>query len=168
VTLSADDPAGIADRLHSAAIHLLRRLRRTDADAGLTGPQASALSVLAFGGPAKLTDLAAAEQVRAPTMSRLVSDLERLGLVERRASPQDRRAAVIAATEHGRALLEDARAARLGALTASVARRTPQERALLARAVALLAEIAADRSAPSVSALRADPPPPQAGEDPKP
>ncbi len=151
MTLSADDPAAIADRLHSAAIHLLRRLRRTDADAGLTGPQASALSVLVFGGPAKLTDLAAAEQVRAPTMSRLVSDLEVLGLVERRAAAGDRRAVLVAATDRGRALLDEARAARLGALTASVAQRTPEERALLATAAVLLAQIAAEkpRSPPS-------------------
>jgi DNA-binding MarR family transcriptional regulator len=144
VKSTSDDPAAIADRLHSAAIHLLRRLRRTDSDGGLTAPQASALSVLVFGGPAKLTQLAAAEQVRAPTMSRLVSDLERLGLVERRGSPEDGRAVLITATARGRTLLDEARAARLGQLTASVARRTPQEQALLARAAALLAEIAAE------------------------
>jgi DNA-binding MarR family transcriptional regulator len=138
------DAAAIADRLHSAAIHLLRALRRTDADAGLTGPQSSALSVLIFGGPAKLTDLAATEQVRAPTMSRLVSDLEAQGLVERRPSPEDRRAVLIAATGRGRELLDKARAARLGRLTAQVARLSPEERAVLARAAGLLARIATE------------------------
>ena len=139
-----DDPAAIADRLHSAAIHLLRRLRRTDGDAGLTGPQSSALSVLVFGGPAKLTDLAAAEQVRAPTMSRLVGDLEVLGLVQRRTSAEDARAVLITATDRGRALLDQARASRLKHLTASVARRTPAEREILAEAADLLFEIAAE------------------------
>ncbi len=138
------DAAVIADRLHSAAIHLLRRLRRTDADAGLTGPQASALSVLVFGGAASLKDLAAAEQVRAPTMSRLVSDLEALGLVERRPSQTDARAVRIAATDRGRAVLDQARIARLGRLTAQVARRTPEERELLTQAADLLARIAAE------------------------
>lgn len=142
VKSSEDDPAAIADRLHSAAIHLLRALRRTDGDAGLTGPQSSALSVLIFGGPAKLTDLAATEQVRAPTMSRLVSDLEALGLVERRPSPHDGRAVLIAATPRGRELLEQARQARLGRLTAQVARLEPDERALLARASEVLGRIA--------------------------
>ncbi len=140
----ADDPAQIADRLHSAAIHLLRRLRRTDADAGLTGPQSSALSVLVFGGAMGLTELAAAEQVRAPTMSRLVGDLEALGLAQRRTSPDDARAVLITATDRARALLEQARAARLGQLTASVARRAPAERALLAKAAVLLGEIASE------------------------
>jgi DNA-binding MarR family transcriptional regulator len=144
-----DDPAAIADKLHSAAIHLLRRLRRSDAEAQLSAPQLSALSVLVFGGPAKLTDLATAEQVRPPTMSRLVTDLVALGLVERTPSPADGRSAQIAATARGRALLDEARAARLGQLTASVAGRTAEERALLAKAAVLLAEIASERPAQS-------------------
>lgn len=143
--METPDVLNVADRLHSAAIHLLRRLRRTDADAGLSGPQSSALSVLVFGGAMGLKELAAAEQVRAPTMSRLVGDLEALGLVQRRPSPDDARAVVISATDRGRALLDQARAARLGQLTASVAQRSPAERALLARAAALIAELAAER-----------------------
>ena len=71
----------IAERLHSVAIRLLRRLRKTDAASGLPGPKLSALSVLVFGGPQTLKELAAAEQVRAPTMSRLVADLEADGFV---------------------------------------------------------------------------------------
>jgi len=50
----------VADRLHSAAIHLLRRLRRQDDAMGLTPARASALSILVFGGPATLTMLARA------------------------------------------------------------------------------------------------------------
>src|SRR3954469_5829393 len=63
----------VADRLHSAAIHLLRRLRAADAASGLTAPRLSALSVVVFGGPQTITSLAAAEQVRLPTMTRLVA-----------------------------------------------------------------------------------------------
>jgi hypothetical protein len=68
-----DDAEAIADRLHSAAIHLLRRLRREDATSGLSAPRLSALSVIVFGGPLTLGELANAEQVRPPTMTRLVS-----------------------------------------------------------------------------------------------
>ena len=68
----------LADRLHSAAIHLLRRARRTDPLTGVSAAQLSALSVL-MSGPKTLGELAAAEQVRAPTMSRLVSEMERTG-----------------------------------------------------------------------------------------
>src|SRR6059058_738700 len=72
-----------ADRLHSAAIHLLRRLRVGDRESGIGPAQLSALSVLVFGGPRSLGELADAEQVRPPTMSRIVSGLERAGLVKR-------------------------------------------------------------------------------------
>src|SRR2546427_13059204 len=81
----------IADRLHSAAIHLLRSLRTEDSASGLSGPRLSALSVVVFAGPIAMSALAAAEQVRPPTMTRLVAELERRGLVERARSPADRR-----------------------------------------------------------------------------
>ena len=63
--------------LHSAAIHLLRRVRKQDAATGEGPARLSALSVLVFGGPMTLGQLAAAEQVKPPTMSRIVTGLER-------------------------------------------------------------------------------------------
>src|SRR3954466_16021151 len=86
-----DAPADIADRLHSAAIHLLRRLRREDDASGLPAPQLSALSVIVFGGPVTLGQVAAAEQVRPPTITRLVVALEQGGLVDREVDPVDGR-----------------------------------------------------------------------------
>src|SRR4051794_5556540 len=101
-TAKAGPPAGpdaraVADRLHSAAIHLLRRLRVADAASGLTAPRLSALSVLVFGGPQTITSLAAAEQVRLPTMTRLVQGLEREKLVTYAPDPEDRRRVVVRA-----------------------------------------------------------------------
>ena len=89
----------VADRLHSAAIHLLRRLRKQDRVTGLSGPRASALSVIVFGGPISLGDLAIAEQVRPPTITRLVQGLERQGLVRREQDVNDRRLTRMHATE---------------------------------------------------------------------
>ncbi|HET9274945.1 MAG TPA: MarR family transcriptional regulator, partial [Gemmatimonadales bacterium] len=83
--------AAIADRLHSAAIHLLRSLREADRRLGLSAPRLSALSVLVFRGPLSMSDLARAEQVRKPTITRLVGELERAGLVTRSRSEKDRR-----------------------------------------------------------------------------
>src|SRR6478736_9503795 len=88
---AAAAPADLADRLHSAAIHLLRRLRREDDASGLPAPQLSALSVIVFGGPITLGALATAEQVRPPTITKVVSTLEEAGLVEREADAADRR-----------------------------------------------------------------------------
>ncbi len=56
----------VADRLHSAAIHLLRRLRRTDEATGLSPARLSALSVVVYAGPRTLGELAGIEQVRPP------------------------------------------------------------------------------------------------------
>lgn len=91
-----DEPiARLATGLHSVAIGLLRALRREDVASGLTGPRLSALSVLVFGGPRSLGALAAAEQVRPPTMTRLVAALEADGLVTRQPDPRDGRAILI-------------------------------------------------------------------------
>ena len=133
-----DDAEAIADRLHSAAIHLLRRLRREDVTSGLSAPRLSALSVVVFGGPLTLGELANAEQVRPPTMTRLVSALENAGLVAREADPEDGRLTRIRATQKGRALLLRGRARRVAALTAEVRRLEPGEREELTRALATL------------------------------
>lgn len=100
--------AALANRLLAAALQLLRRIRRTDGT-GFSQARLSALSVLVFGGPHTVGELAAAEQVTPPTMSRLVRGLEDDGLVERRADPADGRVALIAATPEGARVLLRAR-----------------------------------------------------------
>ena len=104
---------GIADRLHSVAIHLLRRVREEDLQSGLTPARLSALSVVVYAGPIRLTDLADAEQVRPPTMTRLVQGLESEGLVQRRTGSEDARASYIEATVRGKQLFEKGRQRRL-------------------------------------------------------
>src|SRR5579864_5001532 len=91
----------VADRLHSAAIHLLRRVRKQDIATGEGPARLSALSVLVFGGPKTLKELAAAEQVKPPTMSRIVAGLKRSRLVDIAHDPQDARRMRITATEKG-------------------------------------------------------------------
>ena len=110
------DTRAVAEQLHGAAIHLLRRLRRHDSATGVSGPRLSALSVVVFGGPITLGDLAAAEQVRAPTMTRVVQALERQGHVRRTQDPKDRRVFRLAATPRGRRLLLEGRNRRVDAL----------------------------------------------------
>src|SRR5690348_5738579 len=114
------DPTDLADRLHSAAIHLLRRLRREDDASGLPAPQLSALSVIVFGGPITLGDLARAEQVRPPTITKVVAALEESGLVARDVDEGDRRIVRVKATARGGRLLQEGRRRRVAALTASL------------------------------------------------
>src|SRR6516225_4152704 len=101
-----------ADRLHSAAIHLLRRLRVRDRESGIGPAQLSALSVLVFGGPRSLGELADAEQVRPPTMSRIIAGLERDGLVRRRRT-DDKRRVRLEATAAGTKILQQGRLRRV-------------------------------------------------------
>src|SRR3954470_14869823 len=116
----------VADRLHSAAIRLLRRLRLQDAAMGIGPAQASALSVLVFGGPMSLKELARAEQVRPPTMSRVVRGLERAQLVERRVASDDHRRIALAPTRKGEALLQQGRRRRVEMLAGGL-RALPQK-----------------------------------------
>jgi DNA-binding MarR family transcriptional regulator len=117
-------------------------LRGEDAVSGLTAPRLSALSVIVFAGPIVLSDLAAAEQVRLPTMSRLVQELERRGLVERAGDPRDRRVRRIRATPKGRRVLEQGRRRRVARLAEDVARLGVAERRLLEEAVRVLERLA--------------------------
>src|ERR1700730_13184043 len=98
------EDAGLPDRVHSAAIHLLRRLRRTDPLTGVNPAQLSVLSVL-MGGPRTIGDLAAAEQVQPPTMSRLIRDMQAAGLVYRRRDDADGRVVWIQWTPEGERVL---------------------------------------------------------------
>lgn len=139
---AAPDPlTDLADRLHSAAIHLLRRLRREDDASGLGAPQLSALSVIVFAGPITLGALARAEQVRPPTITKLVAALEAQGLVERSADLADRRVVHVSATARGARLLHDGRKRRVAALRASLASLSKRDRALLAGAIPLLEQV---------------------------
>lgn len=103
----------LADRLHSTAIHLLRLVRVQDTAAGIGPARLSALSVIVYGGPVSLNDLARAEQVRPPTMSRIVDALESAGLARRRVNAEDRRAVLIEATAAGATMLRRGRRRRV-------------------------------------------------------
>lgn len=134
-----DDQLGVmATLLHSAAIRLLRTVRREDKLTGISPPRLSALSVLVFGGPMSLADLAAAEEVRAPTMSRIVEGLVTDGLATREADPGNRRKVRIAATDEGRRRLEAGRDRRVRVLTERLRRLADSEQRALARGVEVL------------------------------
>jgi DNA-binding MarR family transcriptional regulator len=131
----------IASELHSAAIHLLRKLRREDDSSGLNAPRLSALSVVVFGGPLTLGALAQAEQVRAPTMTRIVHALVEQGLVVRSASEIDGRTTILTATASGRAVLMAGRERRVRALAGQIADLSAEERQVLESATTILRRV---------------------------
>ncbi len=128
----------VADRLHSAAIHLLRRVRKADTASGVGPAQLSALSVLVFGGARTLGELARAEQVRPPTMTRIVAGLQRTGLVRCERDANDRRVVRVCATSKGVQVMQAGRRRRIELLAARLRRLTPRSRALLGRAADIL------------------------------
>jgi len=136
-----DELHEMAANLHSVSIRMLRKLRHEDEGIGLSQPRLSALSVVVFAGPLSLAELAAAEQVKPPTMSRIVEALVEDRLVTRDAVPEDRRSVRIAATEKGRQLMKKGRERRVQALSERLVGLASSERRALARGIELLERI---------------------------
>ena len=132
--------AEVATKLNSAAIHLLRGLSATDRLSGLTGARLSALSVVVFGGPCTLRELADAEGVTSPTMSRVVDGHVEPGLAHRTQHPDSARKILVTATDEGHALMQAARQRRVDVISAALDELPAgQRRAITQASSALLA-----------------------------
>jgi DNA-binding MarR family transcriptional regulator len=131
----------VADLLHSAALHLLRRLRVEDDALGISPPRLSALSVVVFAGPIGIGEMAAAEGVAAPTMTRLVDGLEREGLVGRGPDPDDRRGVLVRATAKGSRVLHRGRRRRVDVLASGLRTLSDTDLAAVARGAELIERI---------------------------
>jgi len=125
------------------AVKLLRDLRREDSAERVGPARLSALSVLVYAGPVTLAQLARIEQVRPPTMSRIVQGLRRQRLATTRPDAADRRKLHIEATPRGRSLLERARQRRLLRLERLLTSASRAERSALSSAVHVLEELLA-------------------------
>ncbi|MPY90316.1 MAG: MarR family transcriptional regulator [Luteitalea sp.] len=140
---SPNQRTAVADALHSAAIHLLRGVRKEDERTGVGPARLSALSVLVFAGPMRLTELARVEQVKPPTMTKVVAGLEAAGLVRRRADAEDARAVRLEATARGAKLLQEGRRRRVERLASALQALAFDELDLLARAAAIVERVSA-------------------------
>jgi DNA-binding MarR family transcriptional regulator len=139
----------LADELHSAAIHLLRVLRTEDRATGVGSAQLSALSVLVFGGSMSLRRLAAIEQVKPPTMVRIVQGLVERQLALSRVDPSDARKVRISATRRGRSLMLRVRKRRVQALAGMLAPQPEDELRQLQGAVAILKSLISGATEPA-------------------
>jgi DNA-binding MarR family transcriptional regulator len=131
-----------ASALNSGAIHLLRSLAAVDRLAGITRARLSALSVVVFGGPQSLGELAAAEGVAGPTMTRIVDGLAAAGLVERTPGSRDRRSVTIAPTPAGERLMRSAAGRRISVIAAAIDALPAADRRRLVAAAGLLDQLA--------------------------
>jgi DNA-binding MarR family transcriptional regulator len=138
MSMPRPDRERLIERFHHLAIRMLRSLRQVDEAGGLSGPRASVLAVLVFRGPMSLSELARAEGVKAPTMSRLVKSIAEEGLVRVRGSEADQRRLTIEATARGRRLMLAGRSRRLEALAEAFVSAGPAELLALAAVVAMM------------------------------
>lgn len=142
------DEAKVAERLHSAAIHLLRRLRKTDDASSLSPARLSILSVLVFAGQRTPGELARIEQVKPPTMTGLIRGLEKDGLVVSKVHAHDKRASIVRVTAKGKRKLKLAQELRLRQLRSLLKTLNREEMQVLAEASAVMEKLAASTLSP--------------------
>ncbi len=138
---NSDEVVELADALHSIAIHLLRQLRVEDRASGIGPAHLTALSVVVFGGSMSLKQLAEIEQVKPPTMVRIVRGLVEQRLATSKAAKDDARKLQISATSRGRAVMLRARSKRVDALAWMLAEKSMAERTEIANAVSILRDL---------------------------
>jgi DNA-binding MarR family transcriptional regulator len=131
--------SGLAASLRVSVARLHRRLRTEHADdVGVSFGALAVLALLRREGDHTIGQLAAAERVRPPSMTRTVTCLEDDGLVERRPHPTDGRQVVISLTEQGEELLAAERRRRDAWLARRLRELTPDERDALRQAAPIL------------------------------
>lgn len=140
---AARPDAELASRLRLVVYRLRRRLHREQAG-DLTPSQASALSSVERLGPLTLGELSAVENVRPPTLTKVVAALEERGLVRRQVDPSDRRVSRVEATAEGSRLLNQNRSRLDAFLAGRLAALPADERAALERAVGVLEGLVED------------------------
>jgi DNA-binding MarR family transcriptional regulator len=145
-----------AERLRLAVARLARRMRQQDVgDLGATAT--AALASVRERGPLTLGELAAAERVAAPTMTKVVEKLEARGFVTRHVDPSDRRITRVSATDDGNRYLQLTRAVRTAWLAERLDELAPRLRARVTDAIELLEALVAERETQPVPATAARP-----------
>jgi len=144
-TPSATDAERLAADLRVAVARLARRLRQ-QIGTDLTASLLSALWSIERLEPVTLGDLAVAERVQPPTLTRIAARLEETGLVVRRTDASDRRVTIVQLSPDGRRLLERTRTRRTAYLTKRLRGLDAEDLAILERAAPILERLAGERA----------------------
>jgi len=139
---SEHELTALAGGMRVAVGRLSRRLRQEKADHELSDAQFGVLALLHREGPKTLGELADAERVRPPSMTRTVGCLVDEGLAERLPDPSDGRVTRIRPTAEGTALVLDVRRSRDAWLVARLRELDPAQRRALREASELLRGVA--------------------------
>lgn len=129
--------ADLAVRLRLAVARTARRLRQ-EAGGELSPTQSAALATIDRHGPLTPSELADRERIRRPTATRLIAALEAAGLVDRTRDPGDGRSFLVSLSPAGRELLARVRTRKNAYLSRRLRDLSPEERATLDRASAIL------------------------------
>jgi DNA-binding MarR family transcriptional regulator len=140
-TVAECRPANLATELRVAVLHTSRRLRHERSSDDITPGQYSVLAVIDRHKPMTPRDLALHEKVQPPSMTRTLSLLEELGLVERQEHPTDRRQVLISLTDEGRTAVKETRRRRDRWLAQRLSELEPEDRQTLARAAKILSQV---------------------------
>jgi DNA-binding MarR family transcriptional regulator len=141
-TATRNTSAELAATLRPSLLRLTRIVRNQRVDMSVTLTQLSAMATLLKHGPLSAGELAAAERVQPPSMTKVLANLEERALIRRETHPADKRQAIVSITEAGTALLDDERRSRDAWLSQQLAKLTPDERALLRNVVPVLDKLA--------------------------
>ena len=136
-----DKPQSLAADLTVIAVRLVRWLRAADPSPALSGPEASAMAVIVYSDGITPSRLAELEQVKRPTITKLIDGLVQRGLVQRLENLDDKRSSLLAATRKGREVWEAGQLRRIAPLADRIETLNPEERRQFEAAMPLLAKI---------------------------
>jgi DNA-binding MarR family transcriptional regulator len=134
--------AELSSTLRVAVMRLARRLRAERTDTSLSISQIAALGSIARLGPLTPGELAEAEKVQPPSMTRTVASLEERGLVVRTPHPTDRRQVMLSVTQEAETMLTADRRQRDAWLSHRLAELAPADREKLRAAAEVLERLA--------------------------
>jgi DNA-binding MarR family transcriptional regulator len=141
-TVRRTSAVAVAVLLREAITRVNRRLRQTRPVGDLTVAQISALQSLDVAGALTPRELADAERIAPPTLTKIVARLEERGLVSRTPHPTDGRQAILALSPEGRRLTDEHRRRRDEWLAQRLAKLSVEERETVQRAAEILNRIA--------------------------
>jgi DNA-binding MarR family transcriptional regulator len=150
-SVEALPPIELAAQLRRAFV-LIRRQVRKQGPMDLSVSQISALATVVRLGPLGVGQLAEAEVLPSPAVTRLADRLEEAGWITRRPNPADRRGVLLEATQAGKDLMSQRERAADAWLASRLATLSPEDRAAVQRAIEVLEELAGDRASPKEKA----------------
>ena len=131
-------PARAVVRLRLVIARLYRQMAQASGDLDLTYAQLSALARTDQHGPLRIGELAAHEQVAAPSLTRTVAPMAAAGLIRKEPDPSDGRSWLVSITPEGRELLDRVRRERSELLTLRMAGLSGEQRDTLLEALPVL------------------------------